>query len=72
MKCENCAHWDPRGSTLREHGYGLCQAETDERFRGSRSLAAENVCRIGRFQKAKPVAIDTPDLFALEPEVPAC
>jgi hypothetical protein len=53
MKCQDCVHWDLRGSPLRVHGYGLCKADPDPRFRGARTLSNENVCRIGRFELAK-------------------
>lgn len=69
MKCENCAHWNLQGSPMREHGYGLCKVEPDDRFRAARTLAGMNVCRIGKFEQAKP---STPDLFAAQPEAAAC
>ena len=51
--CQNCASWNLKASSLRAMGFGQCKAEPDEVTRAAKSLAAGNLCRIGRFTPAE-------------------
>jgi hypothetical protein len=57
MKCLDCKHWNLKGSPLRAAGFGLCKAETEERFRVSRTFAPVNICRFGNFAQATAATV---------------
>lgn len=57
MNCGTCKHFDLKNSPTRSVGFGLCQAETNPMMRAGRTLNPQNICRLGKFEKADPRAI---------------
>lgn len=55
--CIGCRHFDLTTSPMRKFGLGLCSAETDPRFRTSRTFSGVIPCRFGNFQQATPAAV---------------
>lgn len=55
MNCGTCAHWSLTGD-MAKHGYGQCLAR-EEPYRSGMTTAAQNVCRIEKYQKAKPAEL---------------
>lgn len=55
--CQHRASWNLKGSSLCAMGFGQCKAEPNEVTRAAKSLAAGNLCRIGRFTPAEPAVV---------------
>lgn len=55
--CQNCASWVLKGSDMKDMGFGKCKAQPDPIARAAKSLAAGNLCRIGRFTPAEAAVV---------------
>ena len=56
MNCGTCKHWNLSGS-LGQHDYGKCDARPEGALKQALSTGAQNVCRLGKFEKADPKVV---------------
>lgn len=57
MNCGTCKNWNLKGSPTRNVGFGLCIVDPNPLMRAGRTLNPQNICRIGKFEKAEPAVI---------------